>query len=130
MKRILGVLALTALFGCAGRMHASSDWELLGSRRVSDRVDHDVIGVGGGRGDYRRIRVTVQRASVDFARVVVHFGNGRDQRVELRNTIPAGGERRVIDLEGNDRVIHSIEFWYDANTMRGRQAQVRVFGLH
>ena len=44
MKRILGVLALTALFGCAGRMHASSDWELLGSRRVSDRIDHDLIG--------------------------------------------------------------------------------------
>lgn len=129
MKRILGVLALTALFGCAGRMHASSDWELLGSRRVSDRIDHDVIGVGGERGDYRRIRFTVQRASVDFYRVVVHFGNGSDQRVELRNTIPAGGESRVIDLEGNDRVIRSVEFWYDANTMRGRQAQVRVFGL-
>jgi hypothetical protein len=129
MKRIFGVLALAALFGCAGRMHGMSGWELLGSRQVSDRLDHDVIGVGGGRGDFRRIRLTVYRASVDFYRVVVHFGNGRAQRVELRNTIPAGGESRVIDLEGADRVIQSVEFWYDANTVRGREAQVRVFGL-
>jgi hypothetical protein len=45
------------------------------------------------------------------------------------NTIAAGGETRAIDLEGNDRVIRSVEFWYDANTIRGRQAQVRVYGL-
>jgi hypothetical protein len=59
----------------------------------------------------------------------VHFGNGSDQRIELRNTIPAGGESRAIDLEGQDRVIRSVEFWYDANTIRGRQAVVRLYGL-
>lgn len=129
MLRKLGMLALVAVVGCAGRMGAMADWDLLGTRQVSDRVDHDLIPVGGGRGDFRRIKFTVQRASVDFHRVVVHFGNGSDQRVEMRNTIPAGGETRAIDLEGNDRVIRSVEFWYDANTVRGRRAQVRVFGM-
>ena len=129
MLKIIGVLALVALVGCAGRMNGMTDWDLLGSRQVSDRVDHDVIAVGAGRGDYRRIKITVQRASIDFHRVVVHYGNGSDQRLELRNTIPAGGESRAIDLEGNDRVIRSVEFWYDANTIRGRRAQVRVFGM-
>ena len=96
---------------------------------MNDRADHDIIAVSSSRGDFRRIKFSVQRASVDFHRVVVHFGNGSDQRVEMRNTIKAGGESRAIDLEGNDRIIRSVEFWYDANTIRGRRAQVRLYGM-
>ena len=61
--------------------------------------------------------------------MTVHFGNGGKQEVAMRNTIPAGGETRAIDLEGDDRVINRVEFWYDANTFRGRRAQVRLLGL-
>ena len=128
MLRTLGILAIAALMGCApSRAGAKADWDLLGTRQ--DPADHDIIAVSSSRGDFRRIKFSVQRASVDFHRVVVHFGNGSDQRVELRNTIKAGGESRAIDLEGNDRIIRSVEFWYDANTIRGRRAQVRLFGM-
>lgn len=133
MRRTLsmGLLMLISLLGCAsGRAGGPrGDWDLLGQRQVNDRADHDLITVTSRRGDFRRIKLTVQRAPVDFHRVVVHYGNGADQRVELRNTIPAGGESRVIDLEGGERVIRSVEFWYDANTIRGRRAQVRAFGM-
>lgn len=130
MTRKLGIFVLAALIGCApASAGARADWDLLGTRAVNDRADHDVIAVSSQRGDFRRIKFTVQRASVDFHRVVVHFGNGSDQRIEMRNTIKAGGESRAIDLDGNDRVIRSVEFWYDANTIRGRRAQVRVFGM-
>ncbi|HEV8597949.1 MAG TPA: hypothetical protein VGQ69_01160 [Gemmatimonadales bacterium] len=106
-----------------------ADWVLLGQRAVNDRADHDVIMVTAARGDFSKIKITVQRASVDFHRVVVHFGNGGKQEIELRHTIPAGGESRAIDLTGDDRVIRSVEFWYDANTIRGRRAVVRLFGM-
>lgn len=106
-----------------------ADWVLLGQRAVNDLVDHDVIAVTAARGDFTRIKLTVQRAAVDFHRVVVHFGNGGKQEVELRHTIRAGGESRAIDLTGDDRVIRNVEFWYDANTARGRRAVVRLFGL-
>lgn len=130
MLRNLSIFVFAALIGCApARARGLADWDLLGARAVNDRADHDVIAVTSARGDFRRIKFTVQRASVDFHRVVVHFGNGSDQRVEMRNTIPAGGESRAIDLEGTERVIRSIEFWYDANTIRGRRAQVRAFGM-
>lgn len=137
MRRTLsmGLLLLISLVGCAsGRAGGRAggprgDWDLLGQRQVNDRADHDLITVTSSRGDFRRIKLTVQRAPVDFHRVVVHYGNGADQRIELRNTIPAGGESRVIDLEGGERVIRSVEFWYDANTIRGRRAQVRAFGM-
>ena len=48
--------------------------------------------------------------------------------VEVRQTIPAGGATRRIDLKGDDRIIQRVEFWYDARTARGRQATVRLFG--
>lgn len=122
MLRTAALLLFAAAIGCApSRARATADWDLLGSRQVNDRVDHDVIAVTSSRGDFRRIKFLVRGASVDFHRVVVHFGNGDDQRVEMRNTIPAGGESRAIDLPGGDRVIRSIEFWYDANTIRGRR---------
>jgi hypothetical protein len=105
------------------------EWVLLGQRAVNDRADHDVIAVTAARGDFKSIKLTVQRAPVDFHRVVVHYGNGTKQELELRNTIPAGGESRLIDLTGNERVINRVEFWYDAKTIRGRRAVVRLFGL-
>lgn len=130
MLRTAALLLFAAVIGCApSRARATTDWDVLGSRQVNDRADHDVIAVTSTRGDFRRIKFLVRGASVDFHRVVVHFGNGDDQRVEMRNTIPAGGESRAIDLPGGDRVIRSIEFWYDANTIRGRRAQVRALGM-
>jgi hypothetical protein len=126
----MGALTLvTAALACASRAPlAQGDWTVLGQRAVTDRADHDVIAVTAVRGDFRQVKLKVERASVDFRRVVVHFGNGTSQTLEMRATIPAGGETRAIDLEGSDRVIKSVEFWYDANTRRGRQAVVRLLG--
>lgn len=125
MKLVAALLATVAMTGAAQKQ---PDWVLLGTRAVNDRVDHDVIPVTGAKGNWQAIKITVLRASVDFYRVVVHFGNGTQQEVQLRNTVPAGGETRAIDLTGPDRVINRVEFWYDANTIRGRRAVVRLFG--
>ena len=121
---------LFAIVACAASRAQQRDaWVALGQRDVNDRVDHDVIAVTARRGEFHSIKLMVQRAPVDFHRVVVHYGDGSKQEVEMRNTIRAGGESRAIDLEGRDRVIRSIEFWYDARTIRGRKASIRVFGL-
>ena len=123
-------IVVVATLGCAPAYGGQGPaWVALGERTVTDRLDHDVIPVTIARGDFTRIKITVQRHGVDFHRVVVHFANGGDQEVEMRATIPAGGETRAIDLRAGDRVIRSVEFWYDARTIRGRRAVVRLFGL-
>jgi hypothetical protein len=124
------VLLLALTLGCAsgGGPSRLAGWVHLGDREVTDRADHDRIMVTGARGDFRRIKLTVERASVDFHRVVVHYRGGGDQPVQMRNRVPAGGETRAIDLRGGERVIQSVEFWYDANTIRGRTALVRLYG--
>ena len=121
------VLAMVPQAAQAGR----GGWTLLGERHVTDRADHDTIAVTAARGDFKHLQIRVFKRPVQFHRVVVHFGNGADQTLELRDVIPAGGQSRVIDLEGGDRVIRSIDFWYDAQSIgRGRGATVRVFGQH
>ena len=131
MLRRRMILAAVVVLGCmvttAGAQ--SGRWELLGSRTVTDRADRDTVKVGGAKGDFTAIKIEVQRRAVRFQRVVIHFRNGDDQKVELRDTIPANGESRVIDIDGKDRVIRSIDFWYEAQSLgRGGQATVRVHG--
>ncbi len=129
MRRALRVLMLVTMFApLTAAAVQQGDWVRLGQRQVSDRGDHDEIVVTGVRGEFKQVKLAVERASVDFHRVVIHYANGEDQKLELRNTIPAGGESRAIDLDGKERVIKSVDFWYDANTRRGRKATVRLLG--
>lgn len=135
MQRRQMILAvLVVVVAAAGSMLAQgrgAQWVLLGSRIVTDRADHDTIKVTGEEGSFTAVKVEVRRHAVNFHRMVIHFGNGADQKVELRNTIPANGESRVIDITGGARVIRSIDFWYDAKTLgRGGRAVVRVLGRH
>ena len=131
MLRPRTILAVIVVLGCAvSAVGAQSGrWELLGSRTVTDRADHDTLKVGADKGNFTAVKFEVQRRAVAFRRVVIRFRNGDDQKVELRDTIGANGESRVIDIDGRDRVIRSIEFWYDAQSLgRGGQATVRVLG--
>jgi hypothetical protein len=131
-RRKLILAGLVLVLGAAGTLSAQRgqpNWVLLGTKNVTDRADHDTVTVTGAKGNFTAIKIEVQRRAVDFHRVVIHFRNGGDQNVELRNTIRAGGESRVIDIDGADRVIRSIDFWYDAKTLgRGQRAMVRVLG--
>lgn len=127
LRKISAAAFVSSLILLTAAAPVVKGWELLGERAVTDRADHDAISVTRSEGTFRQIKFTVHRHAVDFRRVVVHFGNGADQTVSMRGTIRAGGETRAIDLEGSNRVIRSVEFWYDANS-RGRQAVVRLYG--
>lgn len=137
-SRKLTTLALTALvlftFLAAGTAEARRGrpvgprWELLGERTVTDKADHDVLPVTAARGTFRSLKLEVRGRAVQFHSVKIHFGDGETQEVELRDVIPAGGESRVIDVEGRDRVIRSIELRYDAQSLLGKKAVVKVYG--
>jgi hypothetical protein len=103
-------------------------WELLGEANVDGAVDHDTISVGRADGRFKAIQIQVDRAPIEFQRVVVHYGNGGNEELAIRNRIPAGGKTRVIDLRGNDRVIQSVEFWYGKANWGSRKPRLRLFG--
>lgn len=106
-----------------------SHWLYLGEANVDGRQDHDNISVSGSRGAFRAIQIRVLKAPIEFDRVVVHYGNGNAEPIEIRSTIPPGGQTRVIDLPGDRRVIQRVEFWYARAHPGSSRPKVRLFGM-
>ena len=98
-------------------------------RAVRTAADHDTISAIG-QGSFRAIKFKVEGRAVEFRDVKVHFASGGTEDVEIRRVIPAGGESRVINIRGRDRVIKTIELWYDAQSLGGKTATVKVLGLN
>lgn len=103
-------------------------WVKLGDRTVNHAVDRDEIKVTIKDGVFKKIKLKVKHRKVTFRDVKVHFANGDVQDVKLRRQIPAGGETRVIDLEGNNRVITKVVFWYSTSRVWGKRAEVALWG--
>jgi hypothetical protein len=129
MKAIRAVGFAVLLFSCSA-VALAQRWEYLGEANVDGAQDHDNIVVTGSRGTFRAIQIRVQKAPIEFDRVVVHYGDGDSEPIHIRSRIPAGGQTRVIDLPGNRRIIRSVEFWYARASRSRRRPKVRLFGLH
>jgi hypothetical protein len=128
MQLILAALLLT-IFGQSLYAQRKANWEYLGESNVDGVADHDRIKIGRDDGRFRAIQIHVERAPITFQRVVVHYGNGGDEQIAIRNRINAGGKTRVIDLRGRDRVIDSVEIWYAKAKWLSAKPKLRLFGL-
>ena len=109
-------------------VQARSEWVLLGEKTITDRLDHDTIRVTAARGNFRKIKFRVKRHAVEIYNITVYYGNGTSDDISTRQLIRAGGESRVIDLKGGDRVIKKIEFWYETKSLGRERAEIKVFG--
>lgn len=127
---LLLLLFATLTLACSGSQPRAGDWDYLGSRKVNHAVDRDEIVVTAREGTFKRIKLRVRDRQVTFRDVKVHYANGDVQDINLRRTIPAGGETRVIDLNGNNRVIRKVVFWYNTSRVRGKRATVQLFAKH
>jgi hypothetical protein len=125
---ILAALSLTIL-GQTLYAQNYGRWVYLGEANVDGSADHDRIKIGRDDGKFRAIQIRVERAPIQFQRVVVHYGNGADEEIAIRNRINPGGKTRVIDLRGRDRVIESVEVWYARARYNSAKPKLRLFGL-
>jgi hypothetical protein len=93
-------IGFTVLLLSSSAVSFAQRWQYLGEANVDGAADHDNIVVSGSRGAFRAIQIKVQRAPIEFDRVVVHYGDGDSEPIHIRSRIPAGGQTRVIDLPG------------------------------
>ena len=108
---------------------AAGDWERLGCRTVGFAADRDTISVGRGEGAYKRIKLRVRLAPIEFYKVRVVFGNGGTQDIALGQAVAAGSESYPIDLKGGARGIEKVNLFYRSiPTFKGK-AEVCVHGL-
>ena len=121
--------AKLVFFGVEGAAAAGRDWERLGCKGVNFLVDRDTIEVGRKDGSFRRIKLRVRHAPVEFFDIRVIFGNGQRQDIRVRQVVDAGGESRAIDLAGESRGIQRVDLLYRSiPTFKGK-AEVCVDGL-
>src|SRR5262245_39351734 len=105
VRLVLGLLFILSIGDAVSAQRAASGscssrqmygrWTYLGQANVDGRVDRDRISVGGRRGRFQRIQIRVERAPIEFHRVVVHYANGRSEEVNIRQRIPSGGQTRA-----------------------------------
>jgi hypothetical protein len=132
MRKALQVILaslLLMIFGQALYAQDNGRWVYLGESNVDGNTDHDKIKIGRDDGRFRAIQIRVERAPIEFYRVVVHYGNGADEEIAIRNRINPGSRTRVIDLRGRDRVIESVEVWYARAKYDSAKPKLRLFGL-
>ena len=123
-------LMMIALFVCfvAQAASAQNRWLFLGDKHVDGQQDHDKISIGSKEGTFHQLQIRVKVAPVIFQRVVVHFGNGADEELQFAERINAGGSTRPLDLRGYDRIIKSVEFWYEKVRPGERRPTVELYG--
>jgi hypothetical protein len=108
---------------------ARAEWKILGSREVNRKGERDEIAVTAARGGFKAVKLAVKGAGVEFKDVHVIYGNGEPDKLEVRHSIPAGGETRVLDLTGRERIIQKIVFWYKTEGRGRHKAIVTAWGL-
>jgi hypothetical protein len=109
---------------------AAGHWKLIGQTHANHTADHDTIVVQGPFDNFRRIKFKVTDAPLNMMHMVVAYDNGQPDKIEIRQSIPKGGESRVIDLKGiGKRSVRRIDFWYDTKGFLSGKADVTVFGM-
>jgi hypothetical protein len=105
-------------------------WELLGVKKVDYALDRDEVLVTAREGRFTGLKVRVKHSPINLHKIVIHYGNGEVDEIEVRSNIPTGGETRVLDLPGNKRVIQKVVFWYDTKNLARGKALVELWGRH
>jgi len=132
MKKIFIPLLVVALAFCLATYTATSaqaaNWVYLGSSHVDGQHDHDNIAVGGAAGRSHALQIRVIHAPIEFDHIVVHYGNGESETLQVRDVIRAGRSSRAIPLEG-DRIVQSLELWYGKANPNSGKPEVRLWGM-
>ena len=127
MKRFfVPLLALALVCFLAPAAHAAN-WVYLGNAHVDGQHDHDNIKPADGSGRFHALQLRVINAPIEFDHIVVHYGNGESETLQVRDVIRAGSRSRAIPLAG-DRIVESFELWYSKANPNSGKPEVRLWG--
>lgn len=130
MKIKLFLAALVALVAMSFTTLQNRPWELLGARKVNYTLDHDEILVTRAEGVFTAVQLRIKRSPINMHKMVIHYGNGETDEIELRTAFRAGSKSGVLDLPGNKRVIRKVVLWYDTKNLANNKGVVELWGRH
>lgn len=125
------ILSAVSVLTMSTVAHAQpGSWDKLGSRKVTFKQDYDEIMITAREGTFRALKLMVEDGPIEVDHIIVHYRKGRPEELNVRENIPAGGETRVLDLRGTNRVIRRVVFYYKTTNPAGRRATVTLYGKH
>ena len=128
LLKILLIVGLFTLTNCASTIsQTSSNWKLLGEKKVDFVPDRDVILVNSNP-TYNKIKVRVFNGKVLMQDMKVEFGDGDVVDVPLKYVFDEGGYSRDIDLPRGNRHITKIFFRYKTARNSFEKGIVQVWG--
>lgn len=127
-KYFIAVLAVVFVIGCANSAEASSR-TYLGERKVSDRAEYDVFRIGPGQGAFNAFQVKAQGAPVEIKRIKIFFSNGTTQTIERNILLGRNSWTGVANLNGSNRLVNKVVFYYEARSPGWDSAELKLFGL-
>jgi hypothetical protein len=125
----LGV-ASVVLLGVVGRARAADEWFVLGETAIKSADPSVEIKSEGGRWkkDIKKMKISVDGADVQIAKVVLNWDNRRDDTITDVGTLKSGGQTAPKDAPGRKGRLTSVAVQYkilgDAPT-----ANLKVWGL-
>lgn len=119
---------LVLAFAMGTMSFTDAGWRSLGTKTVNYRLDKDVLDVQWRDGVFSQLKFVVTGGALNMHKITVHFENGGQQDIDVRQNFQRKSSSRIIDLKGNKRVIEKIVFWYDSVNSNRHKAELTVFG--
>lgn len=108
----------------------ADDMEKLGTRSVAFAGDIDTIRVTILKGFFTGLIFKVEKNDIKISKCTVTYGNGDVDNIPVDWKFEEGDRSRLIDLEGNKRLIKKITFIYKTTgKLKDGRAQVTVYGV-
>ena len=127
---IITALATILVLGSGFISNRRTSWEFLGTKTVNYKLDRDVLRVTAKEGAFTKLKLQVTGGSLNMHKMIVQYGNGKKEEINLKHNFNRRSDSRVIDLNGGKRIIRDITFIYDTKDRSRRRAEVHVYGRH
>ena len=126
----VGVAAIVFMMGSVGAASAADEWFVLSEQTIKSTDPSVKITAEDGKWikeDVKDVRISVEGADVDIAKVVLHWNNRPDETVWNVGTVKAGGQTAAKSAPGHEGTLGSVTINY---TILGgaTTAKLKVWG--
>jgi hypothetical protein len=111
-KSLLSGAAALSLLALAAIPASANTWVNLGVQSVEFSTDRDVFNIGYAAGRFDSLKFKVMGNQVEIADVLVFYGNGTKEHLNVKEHLQPGELTQSYDLKGDHRIIKRIEVLY------------------
>ena len=117
VRWLVGALGLASvvLMGVVGTARAKDEWFVLCEQTIKSTDPSVRITAEDGKWikeDVKDVRISVEGADVDIAKVVLHWNNRPDETIWNVGTVKAGGQTAAKSAPGHEGTLGSVTVNY------------------